>query len=159
MHKTDSEMQKAAAFVRYEWRQFSWAASEIPRALAGEDSRPGTGGPEPSEDAVFEVLLLHARALRDFFGRRRGELRRFEQTDIVAEDFFDRPDECPTPTFGYLAGEHDRLNRALAHLSYDRSIYELNGKDWDFDAIIAELATAKDSFLAALPTDRRYWFT
>src|SRR4051794_4211730 len=99
MFKNESDMQRAAAFVNYEWRQFTWAADEVPRALAAEDSRPGTGGPDPAEDAVIEVMLLHARALRDFFGRGRAELKKYQQTDIVAEDFFDTPGTWTKPTF------------------------------------------------------------
>jgi hypothetical protein len=29
MHKDEAGMKKAVKFVRYEWRQFSWAASII----------------------------------------------------------------------------------------------------------------------------------
>ena len=73
MHKSNSEMQQAATFVCYEWRQLSWAAAEVPKAKSAEDGRPGTGGPDPAEDAVYEVFLLHARALRDFLKRSRAE--------------------------------------------------------------------------------------
>src|SRR4051794_35633290 len=122
MHKPEPEMQEAAEFVKHEWRQFSWAVSQS-RTIPGFGL--GTGRPDPSEDAVIEVLLLHARALRDFFGRSRsrGELKKFQESDIVAEDFYDKPGDWSKPSLTYLEGkrEYERLNRALAHLSYDRS--------------------------------------
>ena len=76
----------------------------------------------------------------------------------MAEDFFDRPEDCPKPRLGHLTAQATRLNRALAHLSYDRSIYDRTGKDWDFDGIFAELRPAWESFLSELPSDRRAWF-
>ena len=159
MWKSEPEMQQAATFVEYEWSQFSWAVSEIRRI---PEFGLGTGRTEPFEDALIEVLLLHARALRDFFGRSRSELARLQETDTVAEDFGDTPGRYRTkPLLTYLEGdrEYDRLNRALAHLSYDRPIYELTGKDWDFNTIIAELTAALDSFFAfTLPPDRSDWF-
>src|SRR5687768_2646402 len=137
MWKSEPEMQDASRFVAYEWRQFSWAGSEIRNI---PEFGLGTGS-IPSEDALVEVLLLHARGLRDFFGRSRTELKKFQETDIVAQDFYDNPGDWTKPSLSYLEGkrEYERLNRALAHLSYDRSIYELSGKEWVFDTIIAEL--------------------
>src|SRR5687768_10850566 len=101
MHKDEDQMKKAANLVSYEWGQFSWAASVL---HGTEEPYIGTGTGEafPSEDAVVEVLLLHARALRDFFGRIRPLPQRSE-SDILAADFFDPPTKWTNPGFSYLA--------------------------------------------------------
>jgi hypothetical protein len=157
MQKPDIEMKEAAERVRYEWRQFRWAAETVfMNAPLWEES--GTGNGPESFDALKEVLLLYARALRDFFVRRRSDLKKFEQTDLLAEDFFDRSSEWTLPSLPYLLQERDRLNRALAHLSYCRNEYELTGKNWDFPAISAELEDAWRSLMVQLPEERRRWF-
>ncbi len=164
MHKPEPEMMKAAPFVRYEWDQFTWAADEA-RSKRPTDPVPigwfaGTGDQSGDDNALVEDFLLHARALRDFFGRRRAPLKPYEQTDMVAEDFFDAPGDWTLPTFGFLSQPSNvtRINRSLAHLSYDRIGYELPSKEWDFQAIWSELNGAWDAVRAALPEDRRLWF-
>lgn len=161
MYESETEMKDAATFVKYEWCMFSWAASVIdhtfPPEAAPEEWRMGTGDSSEPEDALVEVLLLHARALRDFFNRGRKDSG-VHATDILAEDFFDTPDQWNKPVFIYLSQNKNRLNRALAHLSYDRIGYEVTGKDWNPRAITAELNEAWRTFLAELPEEREAWF-
>jgi hypothetical protein len=158
MFGSEPDMKRAARLVRYEWDLFSWAAT----VLQGTDAwyvGAGTGTDPEQDDAVREVFLLHARNLRDFFSRRRSALADWQRTDILAEDFLDNPALWRDPAFSYLTHSQtkERLDRALAHLSYTRLNYEATGKEWEYDAVFAELATAWAAFLAALG-DRKAWF-
>jgi hypothetical protein len=159
MHKSILEMEQAAKPVRYEWRQFSWAAGVLAENPEWYP-RTGTGTDDESGDAVVEVMLLHARALRDFLNRKRP-LSKFSESDILAADFFDNPDQWTLPAFSYVSQQRtkERLDRALAHLSYDRVGYEATGKDWGFPLLVSEIQTAWQAFVAALPEERREWFT
>jgi hypothetical protein len=51
-----------------------------------------------------------------------------------------------------------RLDRALAHISYDRLGYAQSGKAWKTTLIAKEIDAAWEGLLAALPADRRAWF-
>lgn len=157
-------MQAVVRFVWYEWEMFSWGMDVIrSTVLVGRDPddwNVGTGDQGETKDAVIEVTLMHARELRDFLGRDRKELKPFEQTDIVAGDFFDKPGQWvphKTPSISPPA-QRERLNRSLAHLAYDRAVYETAGKGWDFKPIFSEITTAWNAFLAALADDRKKWF-
>src|SRR5262245_26111541 len=151
-------MKDAAKLVAYELRRFEWAAGTVLRDR-GAYSATGTGGMSDQEASVVEVLLLHARNLRDFLQRPRSDLKKWEETDVVAEDFFDDLAACPVPAFDYLLVENsERLNRALSHLSYDRLRYADDGATWDYPALIGEVRDAWREFLAALPDGRAEWF-
>ncbi len=155
MIKSDKEMKEVAGFVSHEWKQFSWAASvivrELPLGTAPDEWCIGTGDQSEPEDALVEVYLLHARVLRDFFSRSRSELRSFNQTDVLAENFFDAPAQWNQPTFNYLLEQRhtERLNRALAHLSYHRIDYEVTGKNWNTKVITAEISDAWKAFFGS----------
>jgi hypothetical protein len=154
MHKAEGEMKKAAKLLWYERRQFSWAASIV----NGPKPAPGIG-PKCAFDGAVEVFLLHTRTLRDFFLRSRP-LSKNAETDILAEDFFDTPGQWTKPTCIYLTEPRtkERLDRALAHVTYDRIDYARTGKNWRTSLIAAELDGAWSAFIGALPTDRRAWF-
>jgi hypothetical protein len=158
MHKADAEMKRAAKLAGYERRQFSYAAnqSKYPYGLSS-----GTASDDPGRSAVIEVLLLHARVLRDFFTNRRPRPKRYE-TDILAEDFFDDPSQWRTVTlpFEYLTDTQTRgrLDQWLAHLTYGRWDGDRPGKGWDLPKVIEEIDGAWAAFLNALPEKRRAWF-
>ncbi len=157
MHKNATEMERAAKVVFYEWYQLLWAVkkrSEYWNAAAG------TGGGDSAQDALIEVVLLHARCLVEFYVKRRVDLPRNFLTTIFAEDFFDELDHWQRPAFKYLEDPQtkDRLNRALSHLAYDRLDYEDTGKDWDIPAVVSDLENAWTHFRDALPEDRQAWF-
>jgi hypothetical protein len=153
MHRSESEMKDAAGLVVYERKQFFYASS----CSVEWDVGTGTNG---CEDSMKEVFLLHARVLRDFFNRRRVKLKQYEKTDILAEDFFDESDQWKSPPLNYLLEKKTQLDRALAHLSYDRLGYEKRGeKNWNYRAITSELGEAFKAFWEALPNERRAWFS
>jgi hypothetical protein len=164
MWKSENEMQAVVRFVWYEWEMFSWGMDVIRSTLLvgrdPDDWNVGTGDQGETKDALIEVTLMHARELRDFLGRDRKELKAFEQTDIVAGDFFDHPGEWVPHRIPSISpkAERERLNRSLVHLAYDRTHYEMAGKEWDFKLVFSEITAAWNAFLAALPDGRKKWF-
>lgn len=112
------------------------------------------------KSALLESFLLHARNLHQFLTRRRCDLKRFEVSDVLAEDYFDVSTEWTVPnTLNFLDKNWTRLNRSLAHLTYDRIDYQ-QSKNWVLmDTVVRELTQAWDAFIACLPESRRNWFS
>lgn len=157
MHKPENEMHGVVRFVRYEWGMLKSAWDQLPEEVREGRGRSGTGHGY-DDDSVIECFLLHARVLRDFYRQRRTALAAHAVTNIVAGDFFDRPEEWTTPALSYLAAKvKTRLDRALTHLAYDRTDY-LAEEDWNLRLAWDELEAAREQFLRNLPTDRRAWF-
>jgi len=116
---------------------------------------------ETERKMSLECFLLHARNLYHFLTRRRRDLKRFEATDVLAEDFFDVPLEwTPATNLTFLGDKEnmERLNRSLSHISYDRVDYERSKRWVLLNRIRHELAEAWNSFLDRLPEARRKWF-
>ena len=161
MYKSEQQMEGIVRYIKYEWDRFSWAAYMIKCSILDgkepDDWEMGTGGGDDTAKSLVEVCLLHARALRDFLNRERTD-QGVHKTDVLAVDFFDAPNRWNKLPFPYLMKHKDRVNRALAHLSYDRVGYEVTGRDWDFKVIITEVTDAWQEFLRALPETRRDWF-
>lgn len=84
---------------------------------------------------AYEGLVLHARVLRDFFYKkldRLGKLIEPKDDDILAVHYFAKEVAWPytyDDMSQYLKDHKTRMDRALAHLSYDRLTYKEKG--WD----------------------------
>lgn len=142
------QAQAIASHVAYEIEMFFRTIERLEQDV----------GRDVFEDNVrIEGALLHARVIYDF----SFVLPRPNSPDVSARHFFDDPslwepnvaDHCP-----YLTARRQRLNRSVPHLSYDRLEYEAD-EDWDLHAAATELKGAWEYFLAALPAERRQWFT
>ena len=132
------------------------AWDQLPEAVREGRGRTGTGHGY-DDDAVIECFLLHARVLRDFYRQQRNALTGNAVTNIVAGDFFDRPEDWTPPALTYLAAVvKTRLDRALTRLAYDRTDY-LAEEEWNLKLAWGELQAAREQFLRELPTDRRSW--
>lgn len=100
----------------------------------------------------LEGFLLHARILRDFF------INDQRQDDVLAIHFFDdvtvwediKQSLCP-----YLRRHKQRINKYLAHLTYDRLRRD---KLWHIDTIYEELVQAWQQFYSSLPQERQALF-
>ncbi len=136
--------EQIAQRVKYEFDMFEW--------LAGKIQGDWETAPQPMKNLLLEGFLLHARILRDFF------IADPKQDDVSARHFFDDPSQwrarssslCP-----YLKANTERLNKKLAHLTYSRLTEE---EQWDFRAIQAEIALAREAFRSALTESTRQWF-
>jgi len=79
---------------------------------------------------LLESLLLHARALRDFFEKsERSKIGGREQDDILSSDY-----GFPVADLGLPEKLRELLNKNLAHLCYARS-----GPVWRFDEFLPPL--------------------
>jgi hypothetical protein len=142
------QAQPIASHVAYEIEMFFSTIDRLGRDL---------GRDVVEDNRRIEAVLLHARVIYDFL----FVLPRSGFPDVSARHFFDDPsmwepkvtEHCP-----YLAERRERLNRSLPHLSYDRLKYD-EDKRWDLHATATELKGAWECFFAALPAERRQWFT
>src|SRR5690242_10409660 len=103
MYKSETEMQGVAGFVRYEWWMLKHSWDQLPEEVREGRGRPGTAHGHGYDDAAIESFLLHARVLRDFYRQQRKFLAGNAVTNIVAGDFFDRPEDWTPPALTYLA--------------------------------------------------------
>ena len=145
---SDRPIEKIAPRVWYEWATFN---NSFKRVLESKKERD-----QDAVNAYLESFLIHARNLRDFLTRSRDD-KGVKPNDVLAEDFFDSdgwscPDEPP-----YLKENRIRLNRSLAHLTYDRIQYQSN-KGWNPQKIFHEVKELWTFFLSKLPPEKREWF-
>jgi len=133
-------LKAAAACASYEFEMFI-AASNLILIQLGTSS--GTPDVVALRNIALESTLVHARNLRDFFspnGRRN---------DVLARDFVT---PLPRIAMPYLrrAPTGRRIDRLLAHPSYDRSRLS---KQWPIGTLRIELIQAWKAFLDRLARD------
>lgn len=107
------------------------------------------------ENLRVEGLALHARVLRDFFFTKVNPTgnRSTAPTDIVALDYFTDASAWPHTSAhlpSYLHANKDRMDRALAHLSYDRRKYTGSDKGWLSAPLLQEIGEKWFEFLHRL---------
>ena len=146
--RSDEELQKAARFFGYEVQQLSLSAvAFLNQIFFGH----------PINNATLESFLVHYRNVRDFLYPNNPR-----DDDIIGVDFFPDPSQWP-----FVLGdweevadlEKERLDRALAHLSYSRIAYEEEKKKgWPVkDMAVAAIKSVK-TYLGKLPAQRRDYF-
>ena len=138
--RTAAELQQAVRFILYElWMFRSCSPFLYPDTQIVENLR-------------IEGLVLHARALRDFFYVRPLGPR--HPNDVVATDFFPNGDQewsfSQRDYPAYIAANPERMNRALAHISYDRIGWVATGEGWDHQKLFDELGEMWFKFLHLL---------
>jgi hypothetical protein len=104
---------------------------------------------------MLEPFLLHARNIREFLYQDSAL-----KDDVLAVHFFDKPNDWTArrPAIGeYLKSLRERLNKALAHVSYTRRNYR-NDDGWNVGQIKRELEGPWNAFIDALPAEKRQWF-
>jgi len=129
-------MQKKAglADVAYEMEQLFQSVAGIQNTVRGRSPNI-PGRPSPTVEVYLEGLLLHGRVLTEFFEHAKrstrliGKDHRAENADILAADYDFRPKKIHLDR-----SIRDRLNKELAHLSYERT-----GKPWDIDQFFLPL--------------------
>lgn len=116
---------------------------------------------------LYDAILLHARTIYEFmFSHECSECRKHNKNcnkhknDARACQFFNsseqwKPDKSKLCPYLSIAPNIRRINRALAHISYDR----INGRyQWPIADISSDIETIFEYFLNQLPPDRRQWF-
>ena len=139
--RNEDELRAASDHLHYEIQMLRGTMTLLATQAFGESVL---------SNALIESLTIHARALIHFL-YPSGQLA---DSDVLAEDFFDdskcwltiRPEE-PT-AFGRARG---RVNKEIAHLTYDRQLVTPELKGWDFVALGNAILEVLQVFLAAVP--------
>jgi hypothetical protein len=127
-----SVLIEASAHVRYEIEQFAGCTAILGRALLDEVP---TYMATIAHNALLESFTVHFRGLYDFlYLEPKGD-------DMAAADWFPDgswPQRCVGPSQD-LRAARKRVNKDIAHLTYDR--LKRDGQDvfWPHEAIVEEL--------------------
>jgi hypothetical protein len=99
--RSEADLREGARTIAYEFTMLLVGVFALNGFAAG-----------PIKNLVLEVVLLHARSLRDFLGERG------HADDVLVVDYV----PAPPATMPYVSSEavKTRLDRLLAHCSYQR---------------------------------------
>ncbi len=133
---TDAELKQASVHLEYE----IWMLHDI---LNVHETWQVTSQPTIN-NVLVESFLIHARNIYDFLYRVSPYT-----TDLLAEQFFAIPSDwrVSRPHVGMFFGNKengDKINRFLAHLSWDRVHKDI--PTWELRQIARELANALQVF-------------
>ena len=147
--RTDKELKETAEDpIVYEVDMLRQCASVLSKPLD-----------QLTQNIALESFLVHVRNLREFLygaGTNRD--------DVVAGDFFPGPGQWEDinirpPMPKVIEANRERLNKALAHVSYSRLKYKGPAKAWPSQQMASELIAVVRVFLRHLPQDRSAWFS
>jgi len=141
MSRAQQDLEQATRDVTYELQNLvgSLRANEwIAREMTKSTSR-GTDSWKILSNSTQEAFLLHYRNLKQFLNNLKYD------SDVKAEHFSDSWQS--TSSVVGEKDEDDRLNRRLAHISYDRKSL---AKDWDYRAMEDRICDVFDRFLKQL---------
>ncbi len=135
--RNEDELRAASDHLHYEIQMLRGTMTLLATQALGESVL---------SNALIESFTIHARALIHFL-YPSGQV---VDSDVLAEDFFDnserwlatRPEE-PT-AFGRARG---RVNKEIAHLTYDRQLVTPELKGWDLSPLATRsLKSSKSSW-------------
>jgi hypothetical protein len=140
-----SEQEKATADIYYEAQMLYRGYSEY-WIDQGRNRHPRTW----IHNSIVEATVIHMRALLDFFERSRSQAKaRPRADDILCEDY-----GFAAQTLPIRSDLRDRINKAVAHMSYFRTRVRNEDRNWEFEALIPEiLGRASDFFQHLLDGD------
>jgi hypothetical protein len=146
--RSEEELQKAARFLGYEVQQLCLSAvAFLNQTFFGH----------PINNATLESFLVHYRNVRDFLYPNGPR-----DDDIIGVDFLPDPSQWPFTLGDWKEVadlEKERLDRALAHLSYSRIVYEEeNKKGWPVKEMAVATIRLVKSYLGKVPAQRRGYF-
>ena len=104
------------------------------------------------KNLLIENMVLHTRVLRDFFFTKLDDKKRpiKRDDDILASCYCPSWSNTSDDYSAYLGENQKRMNKALAHLSYDRLIYKGKDKEWSPAALLEEIGNIWFKFLDTL---------
>jgi len=106
------------------------------------------------KDELIRIVLLdsfaiHARSLLDFLYAREYKIERYPTT-VIAEDFFDKPEDWrtirPIET-QILKNVLNKVNTQIAHLKFERLLLEDREREIGFRQITKEITSVFKKFL------------
>lgn len=138
--RTDDELRAASDHLFYEVMMLKHTMERL------------ASGPEDDvvSNALLESFTIHARALMDFFYPSEKP----EATDVIAQDFF-----VDAQAWADVRGDQPeifgkarrRVNKEIAHLTYDRQAVTPALKGWDLNALGGPILEISNKFLANVP--------
>jgi len=150
--RNDRKLEEAAAHVAYEIETMVFAADH----LEWGHSSPAVEPEGKEKDVFLESFLLHHRNLRAFLCPR---LRNVPEDDVLASDYLGAETPQHLADCGVLGKDRERINKLLAHISYDRIEYErAHQKRWLVQCMFGEMLEALGDFIRLLPAVRQAWF-
>ncbi len=102
------------------------------------------------KNAILESVLIHTRILRDFYSNEtRSSYRGAEKDDVLVSDYGFRPRIVNIPS-----DVRNRLNKDLAHLTYDRSKRRTQEeKWWDYSPMVVPIMERSKEFVEHLQSN------
>lgn len=145
--RNEEDLEAAASHLAYEAARLFDAAKLYPCVCES--------GLEQLRLLVFEALLLHLRILLDFFFPVNPR-----ETDVIVGDFLPNMPAVMQSSPEWLGAYRWRLNKLLAHLTYNRvGSVRSNQMEWsDLPKHLNDMKVFWSVFLDALPEHQRVWF-
>jgi hypothetical protein len=147
----DPKAEEIAYHVCYEYWMLSEAAKRYRTALRRSDRF--------QHNMLLEAVLLHGRVICEFLFK---PINKKYPNDVRAIHFFDSPKQWKSDKLEALrqslfpAELLERIDRSLAHLTYDR--LKPGARGWHVRAVAGTIQKAWNHFLEQLPKERRQWF-
>ena len=141
---TSERLRAACDHLFYE----VWMLEDLPRCLALELAQELS-----AQNALLESFTIHARALLAFLYPPDNP----RKSDVLAEDFFDDPEEwnrLRPPKAAVLDQVNTRVGREIAHLTYNRQEGTPEAKKWPIPEIARAIHSVVRLFLQTVPRDR-----
>lgn len=136
--RTDSDLRAASDALAYEAEMLMFATHQI-----------STGLDPLTNNMATESFLLHFRNLRDFLYPHMPE-----RDDIIADDFFDPPNQWNAPQPHFLSQQRWATNLKLGHLSYERIESRYKDKNWQLGKMFVLIWHDFETFVTTAPKDR-----
>lgn len=145
------ELQRVSNHLRYEVEMLQSTARGLASGVFGWENT--------AANAMLEAFVLHLRIVVDFlYPRGRG----FKDSDVLAGDFFDSPEQwCKVrdknivkESRKVLEEARDRADKEMVHLTYDRLKVSKEEKGWQFVKIGNEAGRAVKVFIDNVPKDK-----
>ena len=150
--RTDDQLRGAAVHVNYEIKMLIFARGLLSPIWSSPSSHPH----ENELNMALEAFLLHFRNLRAFLCPK---LQPIKEDDIIASDFFGATEAADVVPSAPFEEEKQRIDKMLAHISYRRDRYILDGQDdWTVHDLASLMLAQIDIFLSSLPATRAEWF-
>jgi hypothetical protein len=138
--RTDDDLRTASDHLHYEIQMLRGTMMLL---------ATGTTGQSVLSNALIESFTIHARALMHFLYPSEHT----HPSDVLAEDFFKAGDwisRRPVEPAAFSTAR-GRVNKEIAHLTYDRQLVTPELKGWDFVALGNAILEIIQPFLHAMP--------
>jgi hypothetical protein len=156
----DTDLHAVAGYVTYEIETLAFASEH----LGGWHSSPKASPEDSEKNVALESFLLHFRNLRAFLcpllqTDPQKEPPRVKPDDVIASDFLRESTARNVVSPDPFLADKERIDKMLAHISYQRTRYITTGQDgWAVAKMLELMLEQFEVFLKPLPATERSWF-